>query len=481
MAEELGNRLIREKLVTEEQVEKALARQKLHGGRLGANLIALGFIEQETLHAFFKKSPPPPRSVLDTGLELELIVDLVLKTVSFMTTFTLQEVTERIRLPIPIVDRALEVLRREKLCEVKGGTDYARTSYRFTVTALGRERAQKPMAQSDYIGPAPVSLDDYQTMVESQSIKTAFVNQENIKRAFSHLVVNPQILNQLGPALNSGKSIFLYGPSGNGKTTIAETIASLFDDSIYIPYAIEVDRQIIRIYDPSAHQKISDESSASPSSVSEETDPSENSYDHRWVLCKRPIVMIGGELTLEMLDLEFDEISKFYEAPLQLKANGGSFIVDDFGRQILRPRELLNRWIVPLERRTDFLTLHTGKKFEVPFDELIIFSTNIDPKELVDEAFLRRIRYKIEIGHPTSEEYGAIFKSVCDQNGIEFKSDVLDFLFKECYQKVKTPLNACHPRDLIDQVIDITRYRETQPVLTKELIAEAWANYFVKL
>ncbi len=481
MAEELGSRLIREKLVTEEHIEKALARQKLHGGRLGANLIALGFIEKQALYAFFKKTPPPPKSIRDTGLELDLIVDLVLKTISFMSTFTLQEVAERIRLPVSIIDRALEVLRREKLCEVKGGTDYARTSYRFSITAFGRDRAQKPMAQSDYIGPAPVSLHDYQTMVESQSIKTAFVNQEDIQKAFSPLVVNPRILSQLGPAVNSGKSIFLYGPSGNGKTIISETIANLFNDYIYIPYAIEVDRQIIRIFDPSAHHKVTEEPSASTSSDSEETDPSENAYDHRWVLCKRPVVMVGGEMTLQMLDLEFDEISKFYEAPLQMKANGGTFIVDDFGRQILRPRELLNRWIVPLERRTDFLSLHTGKKFEVPFDELIIFSTNIDPKELVDEAFLRRIRYKIEIGHPTDAEYGAIFKSVCDQNGIEFKPDVLDFLFKECYQKMETPLNACHPRDLIDQIIDITRYRETQPVLTQELIAEAWANYFVKL
>jgi predicted ATPase with chaperone activity len=474
MEETIGNRLIREKLVTEEQVQMALAHQKLHGGRLGTNLMALGFISQQVLAAFFKKSPPPPQSVKDAGIDLELITELALKTISFMGTFSIGDVAQRIRLPIPIVDKAIENLRQEKLLEVKGGTDYARTSYKFSITTGGRERAQDYMAQCRYVGPAPVSLDDYKTMVDSQSVKTAFVNQETIRKAFSHLVVNPLILNQLGPAINSGKSIFLYGPSGNGKTTIAETIANLFEDTIYIPYAVEVDHQIIRVFDPINHAEI-------PSGESGEAAPETSPYDPRWILCRRPVVLVGGELTLAMLDLEFDAFSKFYEAPFQMKANGGIFIIDDFGRQMLRPRDLLNRWIVPLERRTDFLTLHTGKKFEVPFDQLVVFSTNIDPKELVDEAFLRRIRYKVEIGHPTTEEYSGIFKSVCERNGIEFKREVLDYLFKEHYQKNGVQLNACHPRDLIDQVIDITRYRQTQPLLTRELISEAWANYFVKL
>jgi predicted ATPase with chaperone activity len=481
MEETLGNRLIQEKLVTELQVQKALERQKLEGGRLGANLIALGYITQEALEAFFKKSPPAPMSLKETGLDLDLITELVLKTIALMGTFTMGEVAQRVKLSIPIVDKALEALRQEKLVEVKGGTDYARTTYKFSITTLGRERSQEYMAQSQYVGPAPVSLEDYKSRVDSQSIKTAFVNQEAIKKAFSHLVVNPLVLKQLGPAINSGKSIFLYGPSGNGKTTIAETVANLFEDAIYIPYAVEVDRQIIRVFDPINHAEVSDAGAGQAAPASPAGGPETPPYDLRWVLCRRPVVLVGGELTLEMLDLEFDEISKFYEAPFQMKANGGVFIIDDFGRQMLRPRDLLNRWIVPLERRTDFLTLHTGKKFEVPFDQLVIFSTNIDPKELVDEAFLRRIRYKIEIGHPSLGEYADIFKMVCEQNGIEFKPDVLDYLIRSHYQTHGVKLNACHPRDLIDQIIDITRYRQTQPVLSKELVAEAWANYFVKL
>lgn len=473
MDETLGHRLAQEKLVTKEQVQKALERQTLHGGRLGTNLMALGFITQEALEAFLKKSPSPPQSVKETGLNPHLIAELVLKMISFMGTFTLSEVAQRIKLPIPIVDTAIETLRQDQLVEGKGGSDYTRTTHKFSITAPGRERSQECMAQCRYIGPAPVSLGDYKTMVDSQSIKTAFVSQEAIKKAFSHLVINPRRLHQLGPAINSGKSIFLYGPSGNGKTTIAETIARLFEDTVYIPYAMEVDHQIIRIFDPINHMEI-----AARGSGQSRQEPS---YDQRWVLCRRPVVLVGGELTLEMLDLEFDAISKFYEAPFQIKANGGVFIIDDFGRQMLRPRDLLNRWIVPLERRADFLTLHTGKKFEVPFDQLVIFSTNVDPKELVDEAFLRRIRYKIEISHPTPVEYAAMFQSVCERNGIEFKQEVLDYLLKEHYQQTGVKLNACHPRDLIDQIVDITRYRQTQPVLTKELITEAWANYFVKL
>lgn len=474
MEETIGNRLIREKLVTEEQIQKALARQKLHGGRLGTNLMALGFISRQILDAFFKKSPPSPQSVKETGLDLELITELVLKINFFMGTFTLSEVARRIRLPIPIVDKAVEVLREEKFLEVKGGTDYARTSYKFSITTAGRERARDCMDRSRYAGPAPVSLDDYKTMVDTQSVKTAVIDQETIRKAFSHMVINPLVLNQLGPAINSGKSIFLYGPAGNGKTLIAETIADLFEETIFIPYAVEVDRQIIRVFDPINHIEISGVGSG-------KTAPEVPAYDSRWVLCRRPVVLVGGELTLAMLDLRFDAISKFYEAPFQMKANGGVFIIDDFGRQMLRPRDLLNRWVVPLERRTDFLTLHTGKKFEIPFDQLVIFATNSDPKEIVDEAFLRRIRYKVEIGRPTPAGYAEIFESVCEQNGIEFKREVLDYLLKELYQKDGVQLNACHPRDLMDKVIDITRYRQTQPIMSRELMAEAWANYFVKL
>jgi predicted ATPase with chaperone activity len=473
LEDSIGYRLVEKKIASREQVQKALERQSLHGGRLGTNLTALGFITQDALEAFFKQRPSPPQSIQETGLNLNLITELVLKMISFMGTFTLSEVAQQIKLPIPIVDKAIEELRQDKFVDVKGGSDYARTTHKFSITTPGRIRSQEHMAQCQYIGPAPVSLDAYRAMVASQTIKTAFVDQGALKKAFSHLALNPRRLHQLGPAINSGKSIFLYGPSGNGKTTIAETITRLFEDSIYIPYAVEVDHQIIRVFDPINHTE-----RTTPKSERANHEPS---HDQRWVLCKRPVVRVGGELTFEMLDLEFDTNSKFYEAPLQIKANGGVFIIDDFGRQMLRPRDLLNRWIVPLEQRTDFLTLHTGKKFEVPFDQLVVFATNLNPKELVDEAFLRRIPYKIEISHPSPVEYAEIFQSVCKRNGIEFKQEVFDHLLKEHYEKSGVTLNACHPRNLIDQIIDIARYHQTQTVLTKELIDAAWANYFVKL
>ena len=300
------------------------------------------------------------------------------------------------------------------------------------------------------------------------SLHLSQITPSRLDHAFQDLVVSPDLLALLGPAAVSGKPLFLYGPPGNGKTTIAETIGMVLPDTVYIPYSIIVGGQIICMFDPVNH--IPAEAEKEPAAV-----------DRRWLLIKRPAVMTGGELTLKTLDLDFNSISKFYEASLQMKANNGLFIVDDFGRQQMEPQNLLNRWIVPLERRTDFMTLHTGMKFSIPFDQLVIFATNIEPSKLVDEAFLRRIRYKIKIDHPTEEEYEAIFKRICESNGIAFKRDVFEYLMKNYYKKQGVKLNACHPRDLVDHIIDDAHYYSHTAQLSKEGIDVAWLNYFVEM
>jgi predicted ATPase with chaperone activity len=465
MEELIGQKLLKEKVITEEQLDKAIERQKLRGGRLGHNLVAMGFTTHEELGSYFKKSPGVPRTIEETGLDLPFIADLVMKHILFMGEFTLADISDRVKLPIAILDAAMELLRREKFVEVKGAADFARVTYKFTITGQGRNRATELLEISRYIGPAPVPLEDYKRMVEFQTVRNIVVAEENVKKAFSHLVVGEGLLRLLGPAISSGKAIFIYGPAGNGKTTIAESIGRLLPGKLYMPHSIIVMGQIISIFDPVNHIPVK---------------PDEDmAVDGRWLLIKRPVVMTGGELTIKMLDLDFNPISKFYEAPLQIKANNGLFIVDDFGRQRVDPQTFLNRWIVPLERRVDFMTLYTGMKFDVPFDQLVIFSTNIEPRKLVDEAFLRRIRYKIKIDRPTEEEFEAIFLKVCEYNGIEYRQEVLDYLKRNYYKKLDVKMNACHPRDIVDHIIDDAHYYNHPPRLTKEGIDMAWKNYFV--
>lgn len=468
MKRRLGDRLIENKLITEEQLHAALERQRIHGGRIGYNLLALNLISKEGLSKFFKMSPPIPKTVEETGLEFSFIADLIMKHVLFMGEFTISEVSDRVKLSFPVVEKAIDMLRNERFLEVKSAAQLTKATYQFAITEQGRNRANGLLDICRYIGPAPVTLEQYRSMVEMQTVKNLITNEESIKNAFSHLVVSDQILGRVGPAVCSGRAIFLYGPAGNGKTTIAETIGKVLPETVYMPHALLAGGEIITIYDLANH-------------ILAEPDPGADETDPRWVLTRRPVVMAGGELTLKTLDLEFNPISKFYEAPLQMKANNGLFIVDDFGRQQMDPKRLMNRWIVPLERRTDLLTLQTGMKFEIPFDQLVIFATNLEPKNLVDEAFLRRIRYKIKIDHPTVDEYEAIFRKICDSNGITFKKEIFNDLIDNYYRRTDIKLNACHPRDIIDHIIDDAYYYDRPPELTREVIAKAWKNYFVEM
>jgi predicted ATPase with chaperone activity len=414
--------------------------------------------------------PPEPQSLEETGLTLGFLSDLALKTLYLRGQMTMGEIASALGLPMPtITERIMDFLKGERLVEIRGGTGIAAANYQFVIVDRGSEKAQEALARSQYVGKAPVPLATYVAAVQRQSIANLHVTQDDLVRAFSHMVIPRETLAQLGPAVNSGKSIFLFGPPGNGKTTIAEVLASLMKGEVVLPYAVEVDQQVIKVYDQVYHRAALDPV------VGERL-----RFDHRWVVSKRPIVMTGGELTLETLDLIYDETSKFYEAPFQMKANGGIFMVDDFGRQRVSPKDLLNRWIVPLEKRVDYLTLHTGKKIEIPFDMLIIFSTNLDPADLVDEAFLRRIRYKIGIEAPSVEQYEEIFKRICARKNIDYKTEAMSQILAQ-YRKKNLGLRSCHPRDIVEQLIDTARFLGRPAQLTPDLIEMACDSYFVSL
>ena len=413
-----------------------------------------------------------PTTIEDTGLAVDQIEQLIVKTFygGEMTGLTL---ADRVRLPFTILEPLVERLRAERLIEVRGASGTSGASYRYALTDLGRDRARLYLDANQYTGAAPVPLEAYVAYMRALQQGRGYIDRERLRNGFAHLIVDDKILEQLGPAVNANKALFLYGAPGNGKTVIAEGLGRAIGGDMYMPYALDIDGHIITMYDPTVHQSL------------ETDEPDANSIitaaprDRRWVRIKRPVVMVGGELTLEMLDLTFNSLAKFYEAPIQLKANGGVFLVDDFGRQRVRPQELLNRWIVPLESRVDFLTLHTGKKFQVPFDVLIVFATNLDPKDLADEAFLRRIPYKIPVADPTVEQFTRIFELNCQKRQMPFHNVMVAYLQRRHYGPHGRPLRACHPRDLLDQVSAMCRYRGIEPTISRELLDAACAAYFV--
>ncbi|MBW2451781.1 MAG: ATPase [Deltaproteobacteria bacterium] len=471
MTKTLGQKMLEQRAVTKQQLREALGRQRLHGGRLGQNLVALGFIKEDELDSFFKRVPPAPETIEETGLNLHFIADLALKHIVSMGQFRIGDLAQKIGLSTAILDEAIELLRHEKLLEVRSATQFVKSTFNFVVTETGKRRANELMEICRYTGPAPVTLPDYQEMVEHQSIHNIMLDDDIVRDAFSEIVISENMLRKLGPAINSGAPMFVYGPPGNGKTTIAETIGRVLPETIYIPHALYVGGQIISVFDPVNHMR---------AAHSEELDGDIIDIDQRWVKIRRPVIITGGELTLRMLDLEFNSIAKFYEAPLQMKANNGLFIIDDFGRQQMDPQTLLNRWIINLDRQIDFLSMHTGMKFEIPFDQLVIFSTNLEPKSLVDEAFLRRIRYKIKIDRPTENDFRKIFYRVCAMNGIPYKEEVVNHLIEHWYRRHNLTFSACHPRDIIDHINDMARYFNQTPELTRESVDRACENYFVE-
>jgi predicted ATPase with chaperone activity len=373
-----------------------------------------------------------------------------------------------------VIEPAIATIKAQHQIETVGGAMIGGPSYRYRITDAGRTRAQLFLETNHYVGAAPVPLAQYRKYMAAFKEKAPRIaTRERVRQAFSHLVISDRVMDQLGPAINAGHSMFVYGPPGNGKTVISQAIQKLLDGDLHIPHALEVEGALIRMLDPVTHEELPEEQPAQAG-----LDKGQN-LDRRWVRCRRPMVMVGGELTLESLELSYNPTAGFYKAPVQAVANGGVLVIDDFGRQRVPARDLLNRWIVPLESRVDFLTLNTGQKFELPFMTLVSFATNIRPQELVDEAFLRRIHYKVLCESPTHEDYIVIFRNFCRAKNVPFSRELVEDLLENYYKPRHLPLRGCHPRDLIEQSLSLAEYLGKPPELTGELVRAACDSYFV--
>jgi len=405
--------------------------------------------------------PPVPQTFADLNIPESLVLDLMLRRMVIEGFSSMTGLSRSIRVSLPIVDLVFKHMRQQQLVEIKGmsGNDY-----QFVLSAAGKQLASERFQVSQYAGACPVSLNEYHAATKAQSARIT-VDRRLLRQAFSDLVVSDKMLDQMGPAIISQTSIFVYGPTGNGKTSLAERMLRVYQDAVMIPYAVEVDNQIISVYDPVVHHPI---------------DHDDADVDPRWILCKRPCIVVGGELIPSMLELRLDESSGIYAAPLQMKANNGILLIDDFGRQLMSPRDLLNRWIVPLDRRVDYLTLRYGIKFQIPFELMVVFSTNLEPSDLADEAFLRRIHNKIYVEAVDAGAFDQIFSRVVASRNIQAEADSAEYLRKLCLRDGRAELRACYPADICNILLAIGRYEGRPPQMTKPELERAAALYFAR-
>jgi hypothetical protein len=470
----LGDLLIRGKLVSVDDVTRALEHQARHGGRLGENLVAIGAISQVALDSFLHRLPTEPADIGATGIDGPDLMGLLMKLIYVERLETVRQFANAIKLPYHIVLDLVQMAVDRKLLITLGSREsgsLADLSYMFTEE--GRRWTLDAINRVGYTGPAPVTLDEFTYQVNLQKLTNEIITFDRIRKATAALTFEDSLIEQCGPALNSGRAMLLYGPPGNGKTSVAHCLADVFNDVIYVPYSINVEGQIIRVYDPSIHIPLDRAEVAEDESLSLIR---RELFDARWVPCRRPFVIAGGELTLDMLDLRYDLLGHFYEAPLHLKALGGCFVIDDFGRQLVSPTNLLNRWIVPLEGRVDYLKLHTGKSFSIPFEELIIFSTNLEPEDLMDPAFLRRLPYKIEVGPPTLESYRQIFQRECAKQGFDLPREAFDGIVYKLREEKGLELAAYQPKFIVDQVVASCRFMQQPPRFEPRFVNHALDN-----
>jgi predicted ATPase with chaperone activity len=415
-----------------------------------------------------------PLTVADLGLDRGVLLDQTMKTLFYRGRMTRTELAHELKLSASVLQEVMQALTQDALASVLGSEGGSAAGYVYALTQKGLDRAEAAFARSGYVGPAPVPLAQYIAQVHEQTIGDAEIVRAAVERALSPLVLNEHTTSRVGRAVASRRSMLVYGAPGNGKTTIVRSMGAVLEGSIYLPYAIEMVGQIVHLYDPSKHELLEDED--------EETEDTllRSRRDHRWVRIRRPVVWAGGELTRHSLELMYDDNSKVYEAPLQLKANGGTLIIDDFGRQQIPAEQLLNRWIVALEGGVDHLTLHTGQTIEIPFDVMVLFSTNLPPERLADEAFLRRIRYKVEVPDPTEHEYREIFAAECDKQGVPYDDAAVSRLLHDWYDDHGRAPRGCHPRDLVEAIVDVARYDGRTPLLTAAALDEVCATYFLR-
>jgi predicted ATPase with chaperone activity len=419
-------------------------------------------------------SPPlAPQRLEDTGLPPDLVFQVVIKTLHLAGELSGTELSERLGVSFQIIEPALALLKREHHCEISGGAVLGGPSFRYRLTDTGRVRAALFLEHDHYIGALPVPLDQYTAYMQQFANEEIHLNQQLVRGAFAHLVLNARVLDQLGPAIAARHSLFVYGPPGNGKTVISQAIRDVLSGHMAVPHALSIDGHIIRIFDPVNHERVNGGDDGLGLART-------NAYDGRWVQCRRPLITAGGELTLDALELGHSGSTGLYRAPLQVLANGGVLVIDDFGRQQVSPRVILSRWIVPLESRIDFLTLKTGQKFEIPFQTFVVFATNLRPSELVDEAFLRRIQYKVLAESPTADEFVQIFENYCRHKGLGFDRSLAEHVVQNELKGRGVRLRACHPRDLIEHALSIAAYLGRPRALTADVLAEACATYFVE-